>query len=437
MDTDLLLEKLNYLLYLGADPAVLRCMHGVDHGSILTYVLGRRIHRGNREGEALALQLAKIMRNHGCPPERPKPTSGGNRDPSVLQVAIYWGSSVLVEFLLDLGIDIDHFQDDSGSATFECALCNTCPATSRGAWLGFLKGRSPLLTALKYQKLEIAKMLVTRNPGLKLRGGEQDLAMEGGDDPELVTMLLQADPNTSVDVSRSFLEQAVLWRNTKSIRLLMSADSDGHDAVNPTTMLRAAMIVGDHDEVNQQITECEYDSRVLYEVVLQSHKSQDYHRVLERLLEIRPNASNDSYEVNAVASAAIHHDIYLMGILMKNLGQGPWIAHFPCLPTKDHDAYLSRWVPDGGQHGISMHVLNYAAELSKIHDDATVMKTLLDFNVSAKGMLLDVALSAEIWKRLIAAGADPSLQAPLLLSLMLWKGTSWLMSRFSAKLKHR
>lgn len=403
-ETDSVLDTLNYLLDLGADPTILRCRNGHDDGFILNHVMFGTYRFRARLEEDYAMKVVEALRKHGCPPKRPKPESRENREPSTLQAAIYCGYPRLIEYLLDWGFDIDHCKDDFQPGTHTCEDCETSFLT----WFYEIRGRSPLLTALENGETEIAKMLFRRKPNLRLHGGEQSLAMKGGDDAELVTMLLQAG-STDVDGLTHFLEQAVSWRNPKSIQLLMSIVTKGHTAVDTATTLRAALIIGDDDKLYQQIAVCDYDSQLLFEAVVQAQRSQDYRKIVERLLDTRRPAPNDGYEIRAVACAATHHDIYLMGVLMQSIGQGPWVAHFPDI-NKNDDTPLSRWMPDDDQTGTPMHILNYAAKLNRYHDNATVLQVLLVFNIPAQGMRLHIVdnLSAETWNQLIASGADPN-----------------------------
>lgn len=407
-DPDALVDMLNYLLDLGADPNVLEC-DDCQRGFILDRVVG--LAADAKIEEDIVLKMVEALRKHGCPPKRPKPTSGGDYYPSVLQASIALGYPRLVRYLLDWGVDVNFYIDYSDHPeTTECSLCQHYLEMAESLY--FIKGLSPLLTALEHRRTEIAKMLLRRFPKLKLRGGEHRLAMEMGDDTELVSMLLQAGP-TDIDTWKYFLEQALLMRNPETIKMLMSIQP-GHAAIDTATILRAALIIGDQDTAYKQISVCGYDSQALLQAVFRSHTSQDYLRVVGNLLKSRQPTPNDDFEICAVASAAIHHDMYLLGVLMRNFGQGPWIARFP--PNKKgHDTHPSLWVPDGVSLGSSMHILNYAAEFDKDHKGAIVFKTLLEFHVPAQGMRLKVwdKLSAETWTQLIAAGADPNLEDSL------------------------
>lgn len=403
--TDLVLDTLNCLLDLGADQTIWRCRYGCDQGFILDYTIYEACKWVVNLEEDHVMKVVEALRKHGCPPKRPKPTSRGNQEPSTLQAAIFCRYPRLTEYLLDWGSDIDHCKDDFQPEAYTCEDCNT-PFL---AWFYGIKGRSPLLTALENGETEIAKILFRRNPRLRLHGGEQSLAMKGGDDTELVTMLLQAG-SADLDGLTHFLEQAVSWRNPKSIQLLMSMITKGHAAVDTDTILRGALIIGDNDKVYQQIAVCDYDSRVLFEAVLQAQISQSYRKIVEHLVDTRRPAPNDGYEIRAVACAATHHDMYLVGVLMERLGQGPWVAHLPAVYGND-DAPLSRWKPDIEQTGTQMHILNYAVALDVRHENATFLQTLLGFNVSAQGVHFDIGvcnLTAETWKQLIASGADPN-----------------------------
>lgn len=408
-DPDALADMLNYLLGLGADPTVLEC-DDCKRGFILDHVMG--LAADAKMEEDCVLQIVEAMRKHGCPPRRPKPASGGDYTPSVLQAAIALGYPRLVKYLLDWGFDANFYTDfPDYSETSECSFCQQYQDMEES--LDFVQGRSPLLTALHYQRPDIAKMLLRRFLELKLRGGEPLLALEMGDDTELVAMLLQAG-STDVDAWKYFLEQALLMRKPETIKMLMSMKSHGHATVNTATILRAALITGDQDAAYKQIAVCGYNSQALLEAVFRSHTSKGFLRVVELLLETRQPTQNDDFEICAVASAAIHHDMYLMGVLMSNFGQGPWIAHFP-LEKEGRDPHLSTWVPDGVSLGLSMHILKYAAEFDRHHKGTPVFKTLLEFDVPAQGMCLDALdkLSADTWTQLIAAGADFNLMKPL------------------------
>lgn len=408
-DPDALADMLNYLLGLGADPTVLEC-DDCKRGFILDHVMG--LAADAKMEEDCVLRILEAMSKHGCPPWRPKPTSGGDFNPSILQAAIALDYPRLVKYLLDWGVDANFYLDCSDHPeTSECPFCQYYQ--DREVSLCFIEGLSPLLTALEHRRTDIAKMLLRRFPKLKLRGGEQRLAMEMGDDTELVAMLLQAG-STDIDAWKNFLEQALLMRNPETVKMLISMESHGHTAIDTSTMLRAALITGDQDTAYKQIAVCGYNSQALLEAVFRSHTSGDYLRVVELLLESRQPTPNDDFEICAVTSAAIHHDVYMMGVLMRNFGQGPWIARFP-LEKKGSDIHLSLWVPDGVSLGSSMHILEYAAEFDKHRQDKTVFKTLLELEIPVQGMGLDVRdnLSAEMWTHLIAAGADPNLGDPL------------------------
>lgn len=408
-DPDALVDMLNYLLDLGADPTLLNC-DDCQRGFILDRVMGLAADANIRED--CVLRMVEAMRKHGCPSKRPKPTSGGDYNPSVLQAAVALGYPRLVNYLLDWGVDVNFYIDyNDYQEKSECSFCQQDQDMEES--LSFIQGYSPLLTALIHRRTEIAKMLLRRVPNLKLRGGEQRLAMEMSDDTELVAMLLQAG-DTNVDTWKYFLEQALLMRNPESIKMLISMRAHSHAAINAAIILRASLITEDQDTAYKQITVCGYNSQALLEAVFRSHTSQDYLRVVELLLECRQPTPNDDFEICAVASAAIHHDMYLMGVLTRNFGQGPWIARFP-LKKKGHDTNPSLWVPDGVSLGSSMHILKYAAGFDKDHEGAVVFQTLLKFHVPAQGMRLDVRdkLSAETWTQLITAGADPNLEDPL------------------------
>lgn len=396
------LDKFKYLLGLGADPAVLGCNHGCSDSFLLCYVIVKptRFHR--TESERLALDMVSALRTHGCPSERPKSTSGGDQNPSALQLAIFHRFPLVVRFLLEWGANIDHYQEDVESQTSEHEVCNY-----NGSWTPDIQGRSPLLTALQAGEIEIAKMLFRQNPNLKLHGGEQKLAMKAGDDTELVAMLLKAGSG-NVDEWKDFLEQAILMRNPRSTKLLLSMGHDIYTAIAPVMILRAAVLAEDQELAYQQITVYGYDSRTLFDAVVRSHASKDYYQIVERLLEVRPKTPNDDFEIVAVAAAAVHQDMYLMRVLMRSLGQGPWIAVFPPLSdSESQDTPMSCWVPDDQRYPTD-HILDYAARHDQ-HKDSTVMTTLLRFSVPATGMNLSLLkeLTAETLKQLIAAGADP------------------------------
>lgn len=402
---DCLTEKLTYLLSCGADPAIPKCEKGCGRGFILDYVILFSQRGDTSEDENAALSLAELMRKHGCPPVRPKPVSGPDYDPSALQLAICLGYPRLTEYLLDWGVDIDHYQEE-----FDC-VCVECDAHDDMSWDDRVYDCvcSSLLTALRCGQTEIAKMLLKRNPSLKLRGGELDLAVEL-DDTELVTTLLQAG-STDIKEWSKLLTRAISCKSPKSTRMLLSMSNKDYASIDIATILQASLLIGDTNSAYQQAAFCNYNSQILFEAVLHSHTSKDYHKIVERILHGRRPSPNDDFELGAVASAAIHNDAYLMHILTKCMGQGPWAARFPYI-GKFHcaeDGNLSRWNPNP-KYGLPTHILNYAAELDKYGKDSTVLQTMLKFGVTANGMYLNISdsLTADSLKQLIAAGADPN-----------------------------
>lgn len=419
-DADLVVDKLNYFLELGAETDISWCCDVCDQafaGFALENVVGIRFGKylttsGTFElyrydfqlKEDCILKLAKTFREHGCPPERPKSTSEVNRNPSALQLAIFRRYSRVVEYLLEWGAEIDyHYQSNHPRA----GRCQHFVEYEVAA-----SGRSPLLTALETQQADIAKLLLTRKPNLRLHGGELTLALRI-DDPDLITMLLQAGSSDMNDW-KDVLKDAVLRRSPQSIRLLMSMEARGHATIDNVTALRAALITGDHHKAYQQLESCDYDSWALFEAVVQSHRSEDYRPIVEQLLETRPKTPNDGFEVRAVASAAAHQDMYLMNVLMRSFGQGPWTASFPevgMIPA--HGTPLCYWAPKEDKLARSKHIFDFAVELHTQHNNLTVIATLLEFNVPAKGMDLDICdkLTSETLKQLIAAGANANANA--------------------------
>lgn len=417
-EADLVLDKFNYCLDFGAEPAVLQCCNQCGPAFILENVVGicfrKRYqtpfgeHKHDKHDSQLeedcVLKLAKTLREHGCPPERPKSTSAVDQEPSALQIAISQRYSRVVEYLLEWGANIDyHYQ---GNRHPYAGRCENSVYLKVAAF-----SRSPLLTALETQQADIAKLLLTRKPSLRLHGGERKLAARI-QDPDLITMLFRVGPS-DMDGWKDLLEDAVLRRSPQSIRLLTSMDARGDAAIDHVTALRAALIIGDHDKACQELALCDYDSRALFDAVLQSHSSGVYRQIVEHLLEIRPKTPNDGFEVRAVALAAVHQDMYLMKVLVRSFEQGPWTALFPCVSethANDTGMLLYYWVPEEDFSAGSTHILDYAAELHSYQNDSTVIKTLLEFNVPAKGMHLSVVdgLTAETWKQLIAAGANPN-----------------------------
>lgn len=402
---DCLTEKLTYLLSCGADPTVPRCEKGCGRGFILDYVV-HFSRREQNEGENLALSLAELMRKHGCPPVRPKPVSGPDYDPSALQLAIWSGYTRLTEYLLDWGVDIDYYQEEFDHV---CVGCDSDLTRDDD-----ILECSPLLTALEHGQTEIAKMLLKRNPNLKLHGGERDLAVEL-DDTELLTTLLQAG-STDVEEWSELLTTAISYRSPNSTRMLLSMSNKDLASVNDTTILQASLLIGDTENAYQQAAFCNYNSQILFEAVLQSHTSKDYHKIVEIILNERRPSPNDDFEVGAVASAAIHNDTYLMRILMKYMWQEPWVANFPYIGVSycAEDGNLSRWI-SSRDHRPPKHILNYAAKLDKYGKNSTVLQTMLKFGLTANGMRLDIFddLAAESWRQLIAAGADPNCGHPI------------------------
>lgn len=404
---DKLCDKLNCILDLGADPAVSVCCGDCGQAFILENLVGKwwreRTQDLQRE-ENYILHVARILREHGCPPERPKFIPGRSHDgkPSSLQLAISRGYPRVVAYLLDWGAEIDYYCQD-----LRCAESQECKHVIDPEIDDLARAGSPLLTALSNKQTEIAKMLLRRNPNLRLHGGERTLAVEN-DDTDLVTILLQMEP-CEKDECEDLLEHAVSWRSPRSIELLMSMDMNDRATFAPATILRAALICHDHDKIYQQLKVCDYDSRSLFEAVFQSTRSKDYHVIVEHLLKTRQPTPNDRFEICAVALAA-YHDMYLTSLLIKSFRQGPWISYFPC-PLQE--------LPQG-REGHPQHILNYAARVDRFMSDVdtgrTFFGTLFTFGVSAKGMHLEIAdnFTAETWKELIAAGADPDLQELLL-----------------------
>lgn len=398
---DCLIEKITYLLSCGADPAVPRCENGCGRGFILDYVI-LFSDREDNEGENAALSLAELLRKHGCPPVRPKPVSGPDYHPSALQRAICLGYPRLTEYLLDWGVDIDHYREGFDE------VCVNCDVHGDVSLDDDIYGCSPLLTALEYGQTEIAKMLLKRNPNLKLHGSERHLAVEL-DDTELLTTLLQAG-STDVEQWSKLLTTAISCKSPKSTRMLLSMSHKDYAFIDTSTIVQASLLIGDTKSAFQQAAFCNYNSQILFEAVLQSHTSKDYHKIVERILNGRHPSPNDDFELCAVASAAIHNDEYLMHILMKCMWQGPWFARFPYIRESYHaeDGNLSRWNLDHHRGDRQTHILNYAAELDNYRKDSTVLQTMLKFGVTANGMYLDISdgLTAESWKQLIDAGAD-------------------------------
>lgn len=393
-----LLDKAKYLLELGADPAVSVCMQGCDQSFILYWLIG---HCRPKDEESTALQLTQLLRNYGCPLQKPKCRPGAYRPGSVLQAAIFKNLPRLVDYLLDWGADIDHFQDDLEPQRPECCKCYTQVETS---FYG-LQGRSPLLTALYHRQIGIAKTLLRRKPNLILRGGEQKLAMKCGDDSELVMMLLQAG-SAGVDGWEDFLEQAVSRRNQRSIELLLSIGNSLQIAsIDSATMLRAALITGDHLKSYQHLAACEYDSRALFEAVFLSHTSEA-HGIVHSLLGKRSVTSNDGFEVRTVAYVAMRGDMHLLRILVKSLGSGPWLAEFPDVSAKD-EMSLSNWVLEDSSNR-STHILELAYWLDKKKKENTILTRLLEVGIPANGMEIRsyFNIGPETLKLFISTGAQ-------------------------------
>lgn len=397
---DELLEKFNYLLNLGVNPAISRCRYGCVGSFFLEFLLRPEVAGGipSIRDEGIS-KMAEAVRKHGCPPERPKSTSKGNAGPSTLQLAIRSGYTQLVKYLLDWGADIDFLNDMSKSAAPRHKDCQ-CKHQSYST-----KGCSPLLTALEYGQIEIAKILLRHRPNLKLRGGELLLAIRNCE-PEVVAMLLLAESPTD-DEWKTCFQRAVSMRKPQLIEMLLPKNSNSRAEIDPLTTMRAALVTGDFDKAYQMATVCGYDSRTLFESVLQSHGEGAYHTIVDRLLQMRPNTPNDDFEIRAVAYAAIHHDTYLLNCLMKSFGQGPWIADFP----PKGDCYnLSEWEIDRDRDDDGIHILSFAAELCGLRKDDKALKALLQANVSAKGSYIRYSeyLSEETLRQMIASGLDPN-----------------------------
>ncbi|KAK7697538.1 hypothetical protein SLS64_013420 [Diaporthe eres] len=229
-------------------------------------------------------------------------------------------------------------------------------------------------------------------------------------------MALRQVGSPDIDGCKDILEEAILRRSPEMIRLLMSMEARGHATIDNVTALRAALITGDHHKAYQQLESCDYDSRALFEAVVQSHRSEDYRPIVEQLLETRPKTPNDGFEVRAVASAAAHQDMYLMNVLMRSFGQGPWTASFPYVSWEPaHGTPLCYWAPKEDKLAGSKHIFDFAAELHTRHNNSTVIATLLEFNVPAKGLDLDICprLTSETLKQLIAAGANANAEGAI------------------------
>ncbi|KAG8164318.1 hypothetical protein KVR01_006236 [Diaporthe batatas] len=411
---DQIVEVLSYLLDLGVNPSAPRCKHDCIGSFCIEFLIFLEIpgvenwRNDTKLGEDRVLKMIEAMRKHGCPQERPlaSTASTGKDRPSSLQAAISLGYTRLVEYLLDWGADIDFVKDESRSTTPTYKDCQFEKAFS----FLHIRGCSPLLTALEYGQGSIAKMLLRRKPNLKLHGGEILLAIQRCDDPELVAILSLDPGGTATDDQwKSLLEEAVLMRRPNLIKFLLPMNADGRTKISPATIMRAALVIGDYDKAYRLTTVCDYDSRTLFEAVLQSQKVKRYYAIVERLLQMRPNARNDGFEIRAVACAAVNHDTHLLRCLMKVLGQGPWIAAFPRdgIPP-------SEWVP--GWRGVAhyrTHILPFAAKLTKPFDGDKILEELLKANVSAKDWCLDdtedlPSLSEETLNCLFAAGLDPN-----------------------------
>lgn len=391
--SETMLEMFSYLLDLGADPTGLNpTFYGVRK-CILCHIL-----EGSSFEEDLALKLIEILRKHVCPPDRRQSILERYKQTPSLTVAVSKGYSRLVELFLNWGVDIDFciegFEPDTPAY-------QDCDHDDKA--FDYVQVPSLLLTALLNHQTEMAKMLLRRDPKLTMHGGEQRLAMASADDTELVTMLLLAG-SANLDGWEDFFEQAILRRNLKSIELLLSMSTDAHAAIGPTTILRAALTIGDDDKAYKQIAVCGYDSKALLEAVLKSLRVKEYYKVVEHILEARPNTPSDDFEVAAIAYAAIHHDMYLIGVLVKSFRQGPWVARFPDLSPYPQDIPVRSIFYDWER----MHILMFVAHKERSNADAAI-KLLLDAGVPANGMQLEQTswLAAETWKQLIVAGAQP------------------------------
>ncbi|KAK2606543.1 hypothetical protein N8I77_005285 [Diaporthe amygdali] len=390
-----LLDKLDYLLELNADPAVLGCNDVCDRHFILERAMRLKLDLTNRgrDGprleEKFVLNVMALFRKHGCPPEMVKSTSGYRDMPSALQIAISRGFSRVTNYMLDWGADINYYNNAFEWTEHSLENC--------GVYVTPIKGRSPLLTALQYKRTDIAKVLLRRNPKLKLHGTEHKLAARI-DDTELVSMILQTGAE-KVDhcMWRESLEEAIMRRSPRTIKWLLLI-RDGA-TINSIIILEAALVTGDYDTAYQIAAVCNYSSRSLYHAVRQSFPSKDCLRLIERILETRRAAPNDDFEVLAVAYAAAQRNTYLMGVLMETLGQGPWTI-------RDwRDGLIQNL--DIAWLCVGSHILDIVFQIT---GDTTPIKMLLDLHVSAIGMELcfEPDWSLELWRQLITAGADPT-----------------------------
>lgn len=406
------LDKFQCLLELTTTPTMSRCSNGCNGSCVLEYTIvvwftdpsiAPRGLVDETEGEDRLLYVAKLLREHGCPPEREEVTTGRNSLPSILQRAIRHGLSRVVEYLLDWGADANYYYDGMKETTYPCRFCQV---TNRDqVW-----GSSPLLTALAHQRTDTAKILLRREPKLKLHGDEFKI-VRGINDTELLAMVFQARSEKVDECDwRELLREAIMNRCQRATDLLLSMDIRSESSIDVAITLEAASI-GDPDTAYQIGSACHYSSRALYHAVRQSCTSKGHCQLVERLLDARPPAQNDDFEVLAVACAAAQGEIYLLKVLMGVLRQGPWTARYS-MKTKEHGTWqlhLNLFTGDGFKVCRPEHIFDIAADIDKLDENKTTIQMLLDFHLPATGMSLDRVVdfvSPETLKQLLKAGAD-------------------------------
>lgn len=407
-----LLDKFQCLLDLTPTSTVPRCSNGCNGSCVLEYAMVWIMYYKNgylneTEKEDRLVDMAKLLREHGCPAER-EVTPGRNSLPSILQRAIRHGLSRVAEYLLDWGAEADYYYYDGlKDTTYPCRFCQLI---NKHRFHFQIRGSSPLLTALAYQQTDIAKILFRRKPKLKLHGDEFKI-VRGINDTELLAMVFQAR-SEKVDERdwRELLREAIMNRCQRATNLLLSMDICSESTINVAIVLKAGSI-GDPETAYQIGSACDYSSRALYHAVRQSCTFKGYCRLVERLLEARPPAQNDDFEVLAVACAAAHGNIHLLKVLMGVLRQGPWTARYS-MKTKEHGTWqlhLNLCTGDGFKVCRPEHIFNIAADIDEFGKDKTTIQTLLDFHLPATGMRLhDVVdcVTPETLKQLLEIGAD-------------------------------
>lgn len=128
-DSEKVLEMVEYLLNLGADPKEFGCDESCDFGFPMKEAV-QRLSLLEHDQDNAIIDIMKLLHLHGSPADRPR--AGPIHTPSALQVAIYHGSIRAVELLLGWGADVD--QDINSSFRDNPYRCRTCRQRHENEW---------------------------------------------------------------------------------------------------------------------------------------------------------------------------------------------------------------------------------------------------------------------------------------------------------------